>query len=171
MNRTSYVALLRAVNVGGTGKLPMKELKTMCEEAGFESVRTYIASGNVVFRSDDDPAKVKEILENRLADYAGKKVEVFVRTAREMRDLLEINPFPDEPGNKVAVFFLDRKPPSDLDGRAKGVDNETFRPAAREIFIHYPEGLGRSKLSFGSGIVGTTRNLNTVTKLAAMAAD
>ncbi|MBN8866298.1 MAG: DUF1697 domain-containing protein [Solirubrobacterales bacterium] len=167
---TSYVALLRAVNVGGTGKLPMKELKAMCEEAGFEGVATYIASGNVVFHADDPAEKVKEILELRLADYAGKKVDVFVRTAREMRDLVDVNPFPDEPGNRVAVLFLDRSPPGDLDGSVKGVQDERFKPADREIFVHYPQGMGQSKLSFGSGLVGTARNMNTVAKLAGMAA-
>lgn len=168
---TSYVALLRAINVGGSGKLPMKDLKLLCEEAGFESVRTYIASGNVVFETDDDAAKVAEILEKRLTEYAGQKMDVFVRTARELRDLVDINPYPDEPGNKVAVLFLDRKPPGDLPDRARGVEGESFKPAAREIFIHYPDGLGRSKLSFGSDLVGTTRNMNTVTKLAEMASN
>lgn len=166
----TYVALLRAVNVGGSGKLPMKELKAMCEEAGFESVQTYIASGNVVFRAEDDAGRIKEILETRLTDYAGAKMDVFVRSAREMRDLVDINPYPDEPGNRVAVLFLDRKPPGDLGERASGVQNERFEPAAREIFIHYPDGLGRSKLTFGRDLVGTTRNMNTVTKLAEMAA-
>lgn len=168
--KTTYVALLRAVNVGGSGKLPMKDLKAMCEEAGFESVRTYIASGNVVFETDDDAAKAKDILEKRLTEYAGKKMDVYVRSAREMRDLVDINPYPDEPGNKVAVLFLDRKPPSDLASIATGVQDEEFKAAASEIFIHYPEGLGRSKLTFGKDLVGTTRNMNTVAKLAEMAA-
>ncbi len=166
---TVYVALLRAINVGGTGKLPMKDLKAMCEEAGFDAVRTYIASGNVVFETDDEASKVKEILGQRLTDYAGKKMDVFVRTAREMRDLVDINPFSDQPGNRVAVLFLDRKPPSDLDAVAKGRENETFESAAREVFIHYPDGLGVSKLGFGKELTGTTRNMNTVTKLADMA--
>jgi len=165
----SYVALLRAVNVGGTGKLPMSELKIMCEEAGFESVETYIASGNVVFTATDKEDRVKQILEARLEDYASKKVDVFVRTAREMRDLVEANPYPGEPGNKVAVLFLDRKPPADLDNRAKGVAGEKFKAADREVFIHYPDGLGATKLELDVG-VGTTRNMNTVTKLAGMAA-
>lgn len=141
----------------------------MCEEAGFGSPRTYIASGNVIFESDDDQDKVRDLLEVRLADFAGSKVEVFVRTAREMRDLVDANPYPGEPGNQVAVLFLDRKPPPDLAAIASGVENEAFKPAAREIFIHYPDGLGRSKLGFGSNLVGTTRNMNTVTKLAALA--
>lgn len=168
-SKITYVALLRAVNVGGKGKLPMKDLKAMCEEAGFFDVRTYIASGNVVFESDDGPEKVGELIELRLADYAGERVDVYVRTAREMRDLVDANPYPDQPGNKVAVLFLDRKPPSDPGAIASGVQNESFRPAARELFIHYPDGLGRSKLDFGRDLKGTARNMNTVTKLAAMA--
>ncbi len=66
-------------------------------------------------------------------------------------------------------MFLDRKPPGDLDGLASGVQNESLKPAAREIFIHYPEGMGVSKLAFGRDLLGTTRNMNTVRKLAEMA--
>ncbi len=163
------VALLRAVNVGGTGKLPMKELKLMCEECGFESVRTYIASGNVVFRSADSPDRARSVLERRLEDYAGKKVDVLVRGAREMVDLVEANPFPDEPGNRVGVLFLDREPPPDIDRHVKGLTNESFRPAAREVFVHFPDGQGPSKLEFELG-TATMRNMNTVGKLAQMAA-
>ena len=81
---TSYIALLRAVNVGGTGKLPMEDLRALCAEAGFAKVRTFIASGNVVFSCRKSEAHVKAVLEARLGDYAGKKIDVFVRTAGEM---------------------------------------------------------------------------------------
>jgi len=165
----SCVALLRAVNVGGI-KLKMKELSRLCEEAGFESVQTYIASGNVVFRTGDDPDRARSVLEARLEGHMGRPVDVLVRTAREMADLVAANPFPDEPGNKVAVLFLDQAPPPDLDGRAKGVAAERFAPAHREVFIHYPDGQGRSKLAFDGLGVGTTRNMNTVAKLADLAA-
>ena len=124
----SYVALLRAVNVGGTGKLPMSELKRLCEEAGFESVRTYIASGNVVFSSGDSPEKARSILEKRLEDWAGSRVDVLVRTAREMADLVEANPYPDQPGNQVAVLFLEREPPGDLAARASGSHERALQP-------------------------------------------
>ena len=85
----SYVALLRAVNVGGTGKLPMAELRAMCESAGFSSVKTYIASGNVVFRSKLPAAKVKALLEEALLKYAGKPVGVLLRTAAELKSVME----------------------------------------------------------------------------------
>lgn len=166
----TLVALLRAVNVGGTGKLPMKDLKAMCEEAGFDSVRTYIASGNVVFETADPPERARSVLEARLESYAGREVGVLIRTAREMADLVEANPFPDQPGNRVVVLFLDRKPPSDLDRAVTGLANEVMRPAAEEVFIHYPEGQGPSRLAFGKAFgLNTARNMNTVAKLAGMA--
>ena len=164
----SYVALLRAVNVGAGEKLPMKELKRLAEEAGFEQVSTYIASGNLVFETNDKPDRVKSILEQRIEDFCGMHIDVFVRTAREMMDLVEANPYNDEPGNKTAVLFLEKHPPNDLDKTAKGVAEETFEAADREVFIHYPDGLGRSKLKLDVGS-GTVRNMNTVTKLAEMA--
>ena len=78
---TAFVALLRAVNVGGTGKLPMTELKAMCEELGFGAVRTYIASGNVVFTSRKSESAIKAALEKRLHTYAGAPIGVLVRSA------------------------------------------------------------------------------------------
>jgi uncharacterized protein (DUF1697 family) len=90
---TSFVALLRAVNVGGTGKLPMEDLRSLCTDAGFAKVQTYIASGNVVFTCRKSETQVKAMLEASLAEYAGKKIGVFVRTAAEMADVSASNPF------------------------------------------------------------------------------
>src|SRR5215217_6961096 len=109
----SFVALLRAVNVGGTGKLPMSDLKAMCEELGFGSVRTYIASGNVVFTSRKSEAAVKAALEKRLEVFAGKPVGVFVRSAAEMAQVEDDNPFPKAAPNRTMAIFLDRAPPND----------------------------------------------------------
>jgi uncharacterized protein (DUF1697 family) len=121
---TGYVALLRAVNVGGTGKLPMADLKEMCVALGFDGVRTYIASGNVVFSTGLSEAEVKKALEERLRAYAGKPVGVMVRTAREMADVLSANPFPDDPGNRTVALFLDAPPPADT------LDTVRNRPTA-----------------------------------------
>src|SRR5437899_8488349 len=104
---TSFVALLRAVNVGGTGKLPMSELKAMCEALGFTGVRTYIASGNVVFASRKAEAAVKAALEKRLSAYAGKAVGVMVRSAAEMAQVSADNPFPKAAPNRTMAIFLD----------------------------------------------------------------
>jgi uncharacterized protein (DUF1697 family) len=107
---TAFVALLRAVNVGGTGKLPMSDLKEICEELGFAGVRTYIASGNVVFSSRKSEAAVKAALEKRLETYAKKPVGVLVRTAAEMAQVLADNPFPKEaPNRTMAVSSTARR--------------------------------------------------------------
>ncbi len=166
---TVYVALLRAVNVGGTLKLPMAELRSMCSDLGFARVETYIASGNVVFASKFRAAKVKSTLEARLLDYAGKYVGVLVRTASEMRAVLNSNPFSGTPPNYTYAIFLDGPPPEDAIERAVGVGDEEIRLGRREIYVHYPSGMGRSKLKIPAAKSGTARNMNTVAKLAEMA--
>src|SRR5579871_6238511 len=100
----AYVALLRAVNVGGTGKLPMSELHAICAAAGFTQIKTYIASGNVVFLTAHPEARVKKMLEEALARYAGKPVGVLVRTAAEMAHVAAANPFPGKPGNRTVAI-------------------------------------------------------------------
>jgi uncharacterized protein (DUF1697 family) len=168
---TVFVALLRAVNVGGTGKLPMTDLKALCEAAGHQGVRTYIASGNVVFESSKTEAAVKADLEKRLADYAGRPVGVVVRTGAEMAAVRDANPFPDLPSNRTVAIFLDEAPPADAIARSVGRKDEEMRLGVREIYVHYGEGMGTSKLRIPAAKAGTARNLNTVAKLAAMAAD
>lgn len=168
---TAFVALLRAVNVGGTGKLPMVELVAMCEAAGFARVRTYIASGNVVFESPHAEATVKAELEARLAVFAGKPVGVCVRTASEMAAVRDANPFPDAPGNRTVAIFLDATPPQDAADKAVGrADDEEIALGAREIYVRYgAAGQGQSKLRIPAAKAGTARNLNTVATLAEMA--
>jgi uncharacterized protein (DUF1697 family) len=166
----AYIALLRAVNVGGTGKLPMTELAAMCEQAGFTKVKTYIASGNVVFQSKKSEAQVKKALEAALAAYAGKPVGVMVRTAAEMAAVLTSNAFPDAPTNATVAIFLDEHPPVNaLDGMA-GQREEEVKLGLREIYVYYGKGMADSKLKIPVAKNGTARNMNTVAKLAAMAA-
>src|SRR5580700_6585878 len=166
---TRYVALLRAVNVGGTGKVPMTELKSKCSDAGFARVETYIASGNVVFESKATPPKVKAALEARLLAYFGKPMGVVVRTASEMMAVLKANPFPEgEPKYSYAIF-LDGRPPRDALDHAVGQSFEKMSLGDREIFVHYGNGMGRSKLRIPAARMGTARNMNTVAKLAEIA--
>src|SRR5262245_17252346 len=89
----AYAAFLRAVNVGGTGKLPMTTLRALCEQAGFGNVTTYIASGNVVFTTSLDPAKAQQKLEKLLAVKMGKPVRAHLRTQEELEAILRRNPF------------------------------------------------------------------------------
>jgi uncharacterized protein (DUF1697 family) len=167
---TRYVALLRAVNVGGTGKLPMADLKSICLDAGFTRVETYIASGNVIFDSKHAASKVKAELEARLLAYAKKPVGVVLRTAAEIAGVLKANPFPKTDPKFTYAIFLDQRPPRDALEQAVGQTDEEMRLGAREIFVHYPSGMGRSKLRIPAAKTGTARNMNTVAKLAEMAA-
>ena len=167
---TRYVALLRAVNVGGTGKLPMTDLRALCEAAGFKDVRTYIASGNVVFDSAADEAAVKATLERVLFDYAGKAVGAVVRTGVEMAAVVAANPFKHGAPNRVAAVFLDTPPAAGWRDGVKGVQSEEFAAGPREIFIHYPDGQADTKLRMPALAKGTARNMNTVAKLAEMSA-
>jgi uncharacterized protein (DUF1697 family) len=168
---TGFVALLRAVNVGGTGKLPMSDLKAMCEALGFEGVRTYIASGNVVFSSRKSEAAVKKALEARLKTYAGKPVGVLVRSAAEMQAVLAENPFPKAPANRTVAVFLDDAPPADALAAIRGKKDEQVGLGKREIYIHYGDGMAKSKLIVPAAKAGTARNMNTIATLAKMAAD
>ena len=167
----TYVALLRAVNVGGTGKLPMAELKAMCAAEGFSKVSTYIASGNVVFATKAAAPKVKAALEERLKAYAGKPVGVVVRTAPEMADVLHANPFRKASPNRTVVIFLDEAPPAGALADVRGRTDEEVRLGKREIYVAYgAAGIGRSKLRIPAAQNGTARNLNTVAKLVELAA-
>lgn len=167
----TYVALLRAVNVGGTGKLPMAELRALCEEAGFADVRTYIASGNVVLRSASTARQVQEALEIALERHAGKPVGVLVRTGAEMAAVLAANPFPKAAPNRTVAIFLDQAPPADALDAASGRSDEEMALGKREIYVHYGDGMADSKLRIPAAKAGTARNLNTVAMLAGMAAE
>src|ERR1700744_5618399 len=166
----AFVALLRAVNVGGTGKLPMSKLKAMCEELGFTSVRTYIASGNVVFATRKSEAAIKSALEKRLAAYAGKPVGVLVRSAVEMAEVSAKNPFPKAAPNRTMAIFLNEAPPKDTLATVRGRKDEEIKLGKREIYVHYGDGMGQSKLVIPAAKTGTARNMNTVATLAEMAA-
>jgi uncharacterized protein (DUF1697 family) len=167
----AFVALLRAVNVGGTGKLPMSALKAMCEELGFTEVRTYIASGNVVFVSRKAEAAVKAALEKRLAAHAGKAVGVMVRSAAEMAQVSAGNPFPKAAPNRTMAIFLDAAPLKDTVAAVRGRKDEEIKLGKREIYVHYGEGMAKSKLVIPAAKTGTARNMNTVAVLAKMAAE
>ncbi len=168
---TGFVALLRAVNVGGTGKLAMSDLVALCCAAGLAEARTYIASGNVVFASDLEEAEVKARLEAALAAHAGRPVGVVVRTAGEMAAVLAGNPFPDAAPNATVAIFLDSAPPPDALAGITGQAHERLGLGEREIYVHYGRGMAESKLKIPAAKTGTARNINTIAKLAHMASE
>ena len=167
---TVYVALLRAINVGGTGKLPMKELIALCTGLGFTKVRTYIQSGNVVFESRKAEGAVRNVLEAALTEALCKPAEVVVRTMAEMAAVLADNPFPKAPPAKVGVAFLSGHLPKAALKEVVIPGDEEVAVGRREVYIHFPHGMGRSRLKLPKAWgAATVRNVNTITRLTAMA--
>ncbi len=162
---TVYAAFLRAINVGGTGKLAMTDLARLCEDAGLNEVKTYIQSGNVVFRTKLGEAAVCRKLEPALEKKLGKRVGVLVRSSEELAAIVENNPFRDTVPNRVLIYLLPKALPSGALRDLKIPGREEVVPADREVYVHFPDGMGRSKLKLPFANVGTGRNLNTVIKV------
>ena len=163
---TSYVAMLRAVNVAGTGKLPMAELKAIGEACGFSNVRTFIASGNLLFDSDMAEADVERRVAGKIEAFFGKPVPVFVRTAAEMADVAARNPFKDDKPSRVMAHFIDEEPTEAMLADARDVAGERLALGPRMVYVSYGEGIGKSKLKLPAVRHGTARNLNSVARMA-----
>jgi uncharacterized protein (DUF1697 family) len=165
------------VNLGSKNKVPMKELRESLEAQGFEAVRTYIQSGNVIVQSGDPAVKVGKRIEKAIEDAYGLQIAVITRTLADMKRVLEGNPYlPKQKDLKALhVMFLADKPKASV---AKALEPGRFSPddfslKGREIFLNYPTGMGRSKMTLGYferklGIAATARNWNTVNKLTEM---
>lgn len=167
----AWVAFLRSVNVGGIGKLAMEDLRAMCAACGFASVRTHIASGNLVLASGLDEATIKHMLEERVSAHAGRPVAVLVRDAAEMAAVLASNPFPEANPSQTVAIFLDTAPAADTIATAVGRADERIALGRREIYVEYPSGQGQSKLALAASKHGTARNMNTVARMAGLAAE
>lgn len=164
----TFVALLRGVNLGKR-QLKMDDLRRIAIELGLDSPETYIASGNLIFRSDESEATLKRMLESAIADHMSAKVAVMIRDANELARTVEDNPFAREPANRVVAIFLDSKAANDALEDARNVGDERMAVGSREIYVHYPSGQGRSKLKLRAAQEGTARNMNTIAKLAKLA--
>lgn len=163
---TAYVALIRAVNVGGTGKLSKEKLVAMGKACGFDNVRTFIASGNLLLTSKLSEAKVQAMIAERVRDHFGKSMGVFVRSAKEMAEAVERNPFADDKPNRVYAHFIDEKPTQAMLDEAHDVAGERLALGPRLIYVSYGDGIGKSKLKLPAVRQGTARNMNSVGKMA-----
>ncbi|MFL6857256.1 MAG: DUF1697 domain-containing protein [Allosphingosinicella sp.] len=174
---TRRVALLRAVNVGGR-KLPMAELRALCEGLGWQSVETYIQSGNVVFDADGEARALETALERAVAQRFGFQAPAMIRTAAEWRTLLAANPFAQEAGaepNRVFVGVPKHAPAAGAAETiaAKAAAGERVKQAGGALWFHYPQGAGASKLTpslidRAAGCPVTARNWRTAAKLMEM---
>jgi uncharacterized protein (DUF1697 family) len=176
---TTFVSLLRGINVGGHQKIRMEELKGLYESLGLKDVATYIQSGNVVFTNDDaDLAQLPRQIEDGFAKKFGFHSKVIVRTEAELREIIENNPFQNQPMKEskwVVVMFLATRPDSTAleDLRKAYVGPEEFCMIGKDLYIYYTNGIGRSKLSASMiekklKTTGTGRNWNTVLQLQKM---
>lgn len=174
------VALLRAINVGGTGKVKMADLRQMFADEGFGDVETILQTGNVVFEAPSgEPAELEAQLEEAAAARLGLKSDFIIRTPDEWKSVLADNPFAafaaDNPSSMVVAFAKSAPDQSATAALEEAVDGlpEQIRIIARELFITYPDGQGRSKLDLAKVerkhpvIRATARNWNTVRKVAA----
>jgi uncharacterized protein (DUF1697 family) len=175
----SFVALLRAVNVGGTSKAPSAALKAAAEGIGLQAVQPVLQTGNLVFLADAEPEALEKQLEQAFRDQLGLKTEVMVRDSAEWSAILAANPFPDEAESDpshLLVMVMKREPFEDgVKALQAHPGPERIEARGRELYIVYPEGIGRSKLNSAAawkklGCQGTGRNWNTMLKLAALLA-
>jgi uncharacterized protein (DUF1697 family) len=165
---TDYVALLRGVNLGKR-QLKMDDLRGLAANLGFVKPRTFIASGNLLFASAKSEKALKAEFEEALKKHMSAPVAVMIRTAEEMEAVESSNPFADQPGNRVVAIFLDDPPPKDAADDARNLAGERIAFGRRELYVHYPQGQGPSKLVIPAAAKGTARNMNSVAKLAALA--
>ena len=168
---TAYVALVRAVNVSGTGKLPKDDLKAIGEACGFANVRTFINSGNLLFESALGEAEVRKHIEGRLADYFGKAVPAFIRSASEMAEAVRDDPFTDDKPNRRYAHFIDEEPAQAMLDEARDVAGERLALGPRLLYVSYGEGIGKTRLKLPSVKHGTARNMNSVARIAKLLAE
>ncbi|HEX6328752.1 MAG TPA: DUF1697 domain-containing protein [Jiangellaceae bacterium] len=178
----THVALLRGINVAGRNKVAMADLRVVVSSLGHTDVATYIQSGNVVFTAADSPSLAAD-LERAIRDSLGVSPSVVVLTRDELAQTVRDNPYPDEPNPRAvhAVFLTAPPTPATADALADALrragdtgSGDTAQLIGRTIYLHTPDGFGRSKLAeliVQSGkpdLTGTARNWATVTKLLTM---
>lgn len=171
---TTYLALLRGINLGARNKISMPELRRLFEDLGHQDVVTYVQSGNIVFQSRSPGAKIAPTIESAISDIFGLSVPVVLRTLSDVKRIAVRNPFitDDAVFTSLHVMFLAEKPAR---GVIDSLDHDRsppdeFEVRGREIYVRYPNGAGRSKLTIDYferklGTTATARNWNTVTKV------
>lgn len=170
--------LLRGINLGPHNRIAMPELRSALTGSGFEDVRTYVQSGNVVLRTELSAPELAARCEELIAERFGATVPVVVRSASELATVVERDPLDGaaEDPKRYQVTFLSGPPSAELIEQLTGLASDSERLAAigEEIYVHHPDGVGRSKLALKLGglkreVIGTSRNWTTVLKLLEMA--
>ena len=181
----SHLALLRGINVGGRNKVPMAELREVVTSLGYTGVTTYIQSGNVLFTTpESDTAKLASALEAAITGAFGIESSVVVLSRDELAQILDRNPYPEQPNPKlVHVVFLNAEPRADLLDRIEAAERAAAAKGSRDsvtaigpaLYLHTPDGFGTSELAQAvlritgkAGVAATARNWATTTKLLSL---
>jgi uncharacterized protein (DUF1697 family) len=169
----SYVILFRGINVGGKNLLPMKDLLVALEASGYDKIKTYIQSGNVVLQGGRvNPGDIAKLVLDRF----GFEPEVMVLTKSEFLTSIKHNPFSPDDGKLAHFYFCNQVPKFNLEKLEKfRIPSEEYKLVDKVFYLHAPEGIGRSKLvakiESCLGVPATGRNLNTIKKLEQMLGD
>jgi len=174
------ISMLRGVNVGGHNKIKMDALRELYQSLKLRDAQTYVQSGNVIFRTDErDISRLAKRIEAGIERKFGFRPHVILRTTAEMKEVIARNPFVKRRGiepSKLLVTFLASDPPAEVREKVRQIkcDPEELRIEGRELYIYFPNGMGRSKLSTAKlektmSTPGTGRNWNSVTKMLEMA--
>jgi uncharacterized protein (DUF1697 family) len=170
-----YVAFLRGINLGPTNKISMPELRKLAEELGYADVTSYINSGNLIFTSAKKAADLEREISAAIAKRFGSRIDVAVRTPAQLKKVVDGNPYPDGNPSQVAIAFLTKSAPAGAKEKIAAIatEAEPFSFAGSEVYVHYTNGMGRSKLAekFSAiiGVSSTVRNVRTVTKVLGLA--
>ena len=174
------ISLLRGINVGGNKKIKMADLRDLYTSLGFQNTQTLLNSGNALFETDiSDMSSIQQTIEDTIQSTFGFEVEIILRTPADLEAIIANHPFTDEQLNdpaKIAIVYMDRTPDDEAidDLRDNNPGHEEIHAGGRELFIFYPDGMGRSKLDHNRiqrtlKVTATVRNWNTTNKLLNLA--
>jgi uncharacterized protein (DUF1697 family) len=168
----THVAFLRGINVGGNTMISMKDLAAICTHIGLENVRTYLNSGNVLFQSPLPEAELQRVLETAISGKTGKEIGVIVRSPEDLGGVVRNNPFPEAVPSQVGVLLVTEPVAKNILAEFVIPGREKVVPGKREVYVHYPDGMGHSKLKWPLSLrSGTMRNINTLAKLVGLAGE
>jgi uncharacterized protein (DUF1697 family) len=174
------ISMLRGVNLGPHNRIKMDDLRALYESLKLQDAQTYVQSGNVVFRTKEkNAAKLAQRIQDAIGKKFGFRPEVIVRTIEELRQALDSNPFRkrhDIESSKLLITFLSAEPAVEAQTTIRNlkVQREELHLMGRELYIYFPDGIGKSKVPWSSvekllKVTGTARNLNSVIKMLEMA--
>ena len=173
----TYIALLRGINVGGSNLVAMSDLRSLAASLGFQEAHTLLKSGNLVFRNGEPFGQdLETLLESETAKRLGVNPDYFVRTCKEWAEMIAMNPMPapaaEDPSRFMVIFMKSVPEPQRLELLKASMEGpEILSAVGGHLYVHYPDGMGRSKVSNvfierRLGVRGTARNWNTIMKIA-----